>query len=133
MLIQAPPQFRRNRRPAKKAPASGPPAAALNLTGVANISVASGALHADLQFDTTVANPLVNPLGAQPAQWSIRWSGTLYVGTAITKTAYNTLHLDCASGGAQAGAAVISYTANPSDIADTLGRFVPVIVNMPLP
>ena len=70
---------------------------------------------------------------ADPSKWTVRYQGQKYVGSLIANVVPDTLYLQTTPAGAEAGADVLSYANAPSDIADSLGRFLAAFAGFPLP
>ena len=83
-------------------------------------------IRVNVVFDTTAAEPLAGVGGAAPAKWTARYQGLGFAGILIALENFDTLQITLSSteAEAEAGADVISYANAPSDISDSLGRFL---------
>ena len=79
-------------------------------------------LELNVAFNTTAAEPLNDPSGADPAKWTARYQGQKYVGSLIAAVDFETAFLQMTATGAEAGPDVLNYANAPSDISDSLGR-----------
>jgi hypothetical protein len=75
-----------------------------------------------LVFNTTAEAPLASVDAADPTKWTCRFDGVSYGGSALVNFNDTTLSVLFGVIGPQAGADVINYANDPSDISDTLGR-----------
>ena len=116
--------FRRRRLQRRKA---------LAVVGFAGISTPGGNLDVHVLFNTSEAFPLMDATGADPAKWTARRAGQRYVGSDIVPIGPDELLIVLATQGAEAGANELNYAANPSDIADVLGRKLAAFAGLPLP
>ena len=122
------PQRRRKRR----AVGSQPTPAPLLLASVADVQVFGGQLQMNLNFNTPDDDPMSDPVGADPTKWTARYQGQTWVGTSVSFVFLNTLFLLMDPVGAEAGADVLNYSNAPSDISDTLGRFLGAFTGYPI-
>ena len=102
------------------------------MVGVEGASVFAGQLQMNVVFDTTFENPLNDPSAADPVKWTARFEGMRYTGSSIFFIQWDTLFLVMDPTGAEAGADVLSYANAPSDISDSLGRFLAAFAGFPL-
>ena len=58
--------------------------------------------------------------------------GQKYVGSILTNVAPDMLYLQMTPSGAEAGADVLNYANAPSDVSDSLGRFLAAFDGFPL-
>jgi hypothetical protein len=129
-FLPARPRVRRKRR---RAPgAAPPPAAALMLVGVTGLSVIGPEIEMNLVFNTTEAQPLSSVNAADPAKWTARYQGQRYVGSLLGDVQFDTAYLQLTPAGPEAGADVLSYANAPSDVSDSLGRFLGAFAGFPL-
>ena len=115
-MIPAKRRVRRKRRQSPAAPV------ALMLVAVEDVSVSAEDLDCTLVFNTTEDAPLASVSGADPAKWVVRYGGNRYEGYELVNAAYDRLTLHTSLAGAEAGEDQVSYSADPSDIEDGLGR-----------
>ena len=86
----------------------------------------------NLQFDVAGTDVLNDVSAADPAKWTARYQGQKYVGSILTNVVSDTLYLQMTPSGAEAGADVLSYANAPSDVSDSLGRFLAAFSDFPL-
>ena len=85
-----------------------------------------------MTFNTSAAEPIDDPLTADPGKWTARYQGQTYVGSLIAQVDFEMLYLQLSPAGAEAGADVLGYANAPSDIADSLGRQLAAFSGFPL-
>ena len=88
------------------------------------MGVVGADLEMNLIFNVSGADTLNDVSGADPAKWSARYQGQRYVGSLLSNVLPDTLFIGLSPTGAEAGADELSYANAPSDISDTLGRFL---------
>ena len=93
--------------------------------GVENIEIG-------LLFNTTEEEPLASVAEADPTKWSARWQGNRYRGYSIVNADVDRLLVQMEPVQPEAGADVIGYDNNPSDVADSLGRQLAEFADFPL-
>ena len=106
--------------------------AALALLGVEYLTVIGADLEMNLIFNLTGADMLNDVSAADPAKWTARIRAFRYVGAVLSNVLPDTLYVSLTSRGAEAGADVLGYANVPSDIADSLGRFLAAFAGFPL-
>ena len=89
-------------------------------------------LEMNVRLDATEAFPLNVPVGADPAKWTARYQGQAYVGNTIALGDYDFLYLQLTPAGAEAGADVLNYANAPSDVSDSVGRFLAAFSGLPI-
>jgi hypothetical protein len=109
-----------------------PPPPALALVGVDALAVIGPGLEMNLLFDVSGTDVLNDVSGADPGKWTARYQGEKYVGAILVNAAPDILYLQMTPAGAEAGADVLNYANAPSDISDTLGRFLGAFAGFPL-
>ena len=131
MLVPVTPKYRRRRRRGKVEAAR---LAALTLVTVEALSVIGPDLEMNLVFNTGGAGTdvLDDVIGADPTKWTARYQGQKYVGSILQNVAPDTLYLQMTPAGAEAGADVLAYSNAPSDVSDSLGRFLAAFSDFPL-
>ena len=132
MLLPVPPEFRRHSVRIKSVPQSAPPPAGLSVVGVDEVEVFAGQLQMNVVFDTTFENPINDPSAADPAKWTARFAGTRYMGVLLAPVVADSIFVLLDPAGAEAGADVLNYANAPSDISDSLGRFLAAFEGFPL-
>ena len=122
------------RRGRIKTPAAQPPAAGLTVLDAAVVEFDTDILRVNVVFDTTAAEPLAGVGGAAPGKWRARYQGLGFEGIAVTLENYDTLQitLSLTEPPPLPGPDVLSYANAPSDVSDTLGRFLPAFTGFPL-
>jgi len=126
-VIPAKPRVRRKRhRDESAAPA------ALSVVRVEEVEVFAGQLQMNVVFDTTFENPINDPSAADPAKWTARFAGTRYMGVLLAPVVADSIFVLLDPAGAEAGADVLNYANAPSDISDSLGRFLAAFDGFPL-
>ena len=130
-LIYPPRPRRRGSR--AKTPAAPPTPAALTLLAVESLAVIGPEIEMNLVFDVGggAGDTLNDVSAADPAKWSARYQGQRYVGIVLSNILPDTLYLSMSATGAEAGADVLSYANAPSDISDSLGRFLAAFAGFP--
>jgi hypothetical protein len=118
MLVPVSPKHRRRRRLPRETAALTTPA--LALTGIDAFSVIAPDIEMNLLFNVTGADLLADVSAADPAKWTARFAGTRYVGTFLVNVAPDILYLQMSPAGAEA----LAYSNAPSDVSDSLGRFL---------
>ena len=126
-FIPAKARVRRKRRAVRLA---APPA--LTVAGVDGVSIFAGQLQMNVLFNTTSENPINDPSAADPAKWTARFGGTKYIGVLLAPVVEDSIFVLMDPAGAEAGADVLNYSNAPSDISDTLGRFLAAFSGLPL-
>ena len=109
-----------------------PPPAALSVLTAAVVEFDADILRVNVVFDTTAAEPLAGVGGAQPAKWTARYQGLGFEGILITPVTFDTLQVTLSATEPEAGADLISYANAPSDVSDSLGRFLAAFGGFPL-
>ena len=127
-MIPAARRKRRNRNFSRRA--AGP--AALEVVGVEGVEIFAGQLQVNVIFNTTAENPIGDPSAADPAKWSARFGGQKYTGVLLAPVVEDRIFVLLDPVGAEAGADVLSYANAPSDISDSLGRFLAAFSAFPL-
>ena len=121
------------RRGRVKTPAVAPaPPAALVVVGVFGVGFAGDNLEMNVRFDATEEFPMNVPAAADPAKWTARYQGQAYVGNTIALGDYDFLYLQLTPAGAEAGADVLNYANAPSDVSDSVGRFLAAFSGFPI-
>jgi hypothetical protein len=125
---------RRDRSLKTLAPHGSPPPAPAGLTLVAvdALVVIGPEIEMNLLFDVSGTNLLNDVSTADPTKWTARYQGQKYLGTILQNVAPDTLYLQMAPAGAEAGTDVLAYSNAPSDVSDTQGRFLAAFVGFPL-
>ena len=109
-----------------------PPPAALTLLGVEALADIGAEIEMNLLFDVAAGEVLNDVSAADPTKWTARYQGQTYVGSILINVAPDTLYLQMTPAGAEAGADVLSYANAPSDVSDSLGRFLAAFSDFPL-
>ena len=86
----------------------------------------------NLIFDVSGADVLNDVSAADPTKWTARYQGQKYVGTTLTNVLPDMLYLNMSATGAEAGADELGYANAPSDVSDSLGRFLAAFGGFPL-
>jgi hypothetical protein len=120
------------RRGRANIPAASPAPAALALVSVDALSVIGPELEMNLVFNVGGTDAMADVSAADPAKWTARYQGQKYVGAILVNVAPDTLYLQMTPAGAEAGADVLSYANAPSDVSDSLGRFLAAFSDFPL-
>ena len=133
-MLSFPIQFPRRPRGRRGKQPPPPPPPALSLVRVEYLSVIGADLEMNLIFnvDEIAGDFLADVSAADPAKWSARYQGQKYVGAVLSNVLPDTLYLSMASSGAEAGADVLNYANAPSDVSDSLGRFLAAFAGFPL-
>ena len=132
MLIERPIIFRKRRANLTRVRPSSPPPPALALVAVDALVVIGPEIEMNLVFNVTGADSMSDVSGAAPTKWSARYQGTRYTGSLIGNVILDTLYLQMIPIGPEAGADELSYSNAPSDISDSLGRFLAAFAGFPL-
>ena len=130
MLLPITPPFRRRRGRSKPAQQGGP--AALGLVSVDSLSVIGPEIEMNLIFNVSGAETLNDVSAADPTKWTARYQGQKYVGSILQNIAPDMLYLQMTPAGAEAGADVLNYANAPSDVSDSLGRFLAALAEFPI-
>jgi hypothetical protein len=109
-----------------------PPPAALTLLAVDALADIGAEIEMNLLFDVAAGEVLNDVSAADPTKWTARYQGEKYVGAILLNVAPDTLYLQMPPAGAEAGADVLSYANAPSDVSDSLGRFLAAFSDFPL-
>jgi hypothetical protein len=110
-----------------------PPPAGLAVVGVNAVSVIGPELEMNVVFNTTASDPMVDPTAADPTKWTARYQGQKYVGSLIAGGDFDFLYLQLTPIGAEAGPDILNYANAPSDVSDSLGRFLAAFAGFALP
>src|SRR5437763_449027 len=93
------PGKRRVHRKRRQPPMATPPPAALNVTGVIDISYGGDILSFSVLFDTTAENPLA-PFGEiDPGKWIAVYAGQVFACVSMLLADYNRIELGFENGG----------------------------------
>jgi hypothetical protein len=114
------------------APAPPPPPAALTLVSVDALGVVGAEIEMNLIFNVSGSETLADVSAADPTKWTARYQGQRYVGNVITNVLPDMLFLNMTASGAEAGADELNYANAPSDISDSLGRFLAAFAGFPI-
>src|SRR5688572_28777628 len=126
-------RVRRRRRRTRGEPGQiPPPPAGLTLVSVDALTVLGPEIEMNLVFDVAGTDLLNDVSAADPAQWTARYQGQTYVGAILTNVAPDTLYLQMTPTGTEAGTDVLSYANAPSDVSDSLGRFLAAFAGFPI-
>jgi hypothetical protein len=122
-MLSIPPVVYR-RRKKLRAVAAGP--GALVITGIAVLwlNPEDNRLYVGPQLNVTAENPLVDVAAASGAKWWARYEGMRFSGIGVTQTDVNQIEIEFDYVEDDQGPNVFAYTNDPSDIGDTLGRFL---------
>ena len=134
MLTPTPIPFRKRRSQKLRPwnPPPPPPPAALAVVEVIDLNYGGDVLSFTVVFNTTAAQPLVDPIGAEPSKWTARYSGALFEASSLLLVQYDRIEVGMEVMSGQAGANVLNYSNAPSDIGDTLGRMLSAFGDYPL-
>jgi hypothetical protein len=125
MLKLLPPMnYRPPRRPKARKRRPAPPLPPMVVTSIVNVTPTVSGLEVNLAVDTTEAFPLLPTTAADPTKWTAQYDATLYVGASVETVGWNELLVVFAISGYEERPALVEYSANPSDISDTLGRML---------
>ena len=113
-------------------PLASPPVP-LQVVEVVDLNYGGDVLSLVAVFNTTPAQPLVDPAAALPSKWTARYSGALFEASSLILVQYDRIEIGMEVMTGQAGANVLNYSNAPSDIGDTLGRMLAAFVDYPLP
>ena len=125
-------RVRRRRRRTRGAGGHVPVPAALSALSAAVVEFDADILRVNVVFDTTAAEPLAGVGGAAPIKWRARYQGLGFEGILITPVTFDTLQVTLSATEPEAGADLISYANAPSDVSDSLGRFLAAFGGFPL-
>jgi hypothetical protein len=89
-------------------------------------------IEMNLLFDVSGTDMLNDVSAADPSKWTARYQGEKYVGSILVNVQPDTLYLQMTPAGAEAGADVLNYANAPSDVSDSLGRFLAAFSGYPL-
>jgi hypothetical protein len=126
MLTNPPFIVRKRHKHHPRGAANGP----LVVNNVISVTTGTEIIQVTLAFNTTEAFPLLGVETADPGKWTGRYEGWTYSGANVELTAYNTLRITMNQVDLEAGDAFVSYSANPSDIRDALGRRLAAFANL---
>jgi hypothetical protein len=125
---------KRRRRRARGEPGSvPPPPAGLTLVSIDALAVIGAEIEMNLQFDVAAGEVLNDVSAADPTKWTARYQGQKYVGSILQNIAPDALYVQMTPAGAEAGVDVLNYANAPSDVSDSLGRFLAAFGGFPLP
>jgi hypothetical protein len=119
---------RRRRRRVVQSP-SAP--AGLQVVGVENVGYDEPVLTFTLILNATEEAPLVAG-ELDPAKWSGVYQGGGFGGLTAEIASFDRINLSLQGTAGAGGASNVSYSADPSDVSDTLGRTLAAFVGFPL-
>ena len=130
MLLPAPPLYPRKRKPKAKPPTRVAPVG-LQVIGVENVVYDEPLLTFTLVFNTTEEAPLVAET-PDPAKWSAVYQGGGLFCESVSFAGFDRLDFQMNGTPGPGGASNVSYSNDPSDIADSLGRQLAAFSALPL-
>jgi len=83
-------------------------------------------------FNTSAADPLESVDTADASKWTARFDGQSFQGNTLTRLSDTTISIDMVVIGPDGGPDEVNYAADPSDIADSLGRHLAAFAGFPL-
>jgi len=131
LLRQGPIVFRKHHRPLRRVSPQAAPPAALAVVGVENVNYDEPVLSLTLVFNTSADNPLVAGT-LDPAKWSAVYQGGGFFCESASVAAFDRIDLTFSGTAGPGGASNVSYSNDPSDVSDTLGRTLAAFEGLPL-
>jgi len=123
------PLTRGRRRRTNRSAGAGP--TTLQVIGVENVGYEEPLLTFTLVFNTTADEPLV--IGTpDPAKWSAVYQGGGVACESVSLSAFDRIDVTLNGTAGPGGASSVSYSNDPSDIADSLGRQLAAFSDLPL-
>jgi hypothetical protein len=123
--------FRRRLQRVEPSTPTPPPPAALQVIGVENVFYDEPLLTFTLVFNTTAEQPLVVD-APDPAKWSAVYQGGGFFCESVAFAAFDRLDVQMNGTPGPGGASSVSYSNDPSDVADSLGRQLAAFSDFPL-
>ena len=109
-----------------------PAPVALSVVSVNIVSEDPTDIRLHVFFNTTEDQPLVYSEEYMPGKWRVRRSNVRFNGGNVIWTAYNCLDIALQNSEPDEGADGLDYSNAPSDVSDTLGRFLAAFEGFPL-